>query len=441
VNTIPVRRLATIAASVALGAVTTSPITVSAGTADDAWRAQAAAVCAAYSAELASQPPATASVDEHVAFWRDLHDRLPSLATIEFPHQLRTAPTDVPAVMRRQDELLVEAERAVTAGDVATADRALNHSINLLEHAAALVTLGGAECGDPTRAANASLNIPIPNAYQVATGFGSAWASTEFGNSIVRVDAQSGDVQSTVDVGSQPFKAQPADGRMVVRTADAYVAIDPATNTVVATLPKPDVGPAANRSWAVDGAMWICDGERLHRYDPATFQPADVTIELGIDCGQVVATTDLVVAWTYNEDPGESGTAAAAFVDPASNRLLATTNLPADATVPVILDDAVYFPAKEGTVNAVVDRATWEVAATPDYGREIDGSQMAFDGEAIYVLADGVDVLAIDPHTYEVTDVIEPLTIVTDLNALAVSPGALWVIGSGTSILQRFDIS
>jgi hypothetical protein len=62
---------------------------------------------------------------------------------------------------------------------------------------------------------------------------------------------------------------------------------------------------------------------------------------------------------------------------------------------------------------------------------------MAFDGRSIYLLADGVDVLAIDPHTYEITDVIEPLTIVTGLNALAVSPDALWVIASGTSILQR----
>ena len=65
---------------------------------------------------------------------------------------------------------------------------------------------------------------------------------------------------------SLPVKLQPADGRMVVRTADSYVAIDAATNTIVGTLLRADVGPNANRSWAVDGALWICV---LQRFDTA----------------------------------------------------------------------------------------------------------------------------------------------------------------------------
>ena len=153
------------------------------------------------------------------------------------------------------------------------------------------------------------------------------------------------------------------------------------------------------------------------------------------------ATPDLVVVWTFNEDAGESGTAAAAFIDPAANQVAATTKLPADATVPFVLDDAVYFPAADGgTVSAVVDRASWQVTATLDYGRPIGGSQVAFDGRSMYPLA-GVDVIAVDPDSYELTEVIEPLTIVTHRNALAVSPGALWVAGGGSGILQRFDIS
>jgi hypothetical protein len=217
------------------------------------------------------------------------------------------------------------------------------------------------------------------------------------------------------------------------------VAIDPATNAVVAALPKPDVGPAADRQWAVDGALWICDGQRLHRYDPATFQPAGTVIELGIECGAVTAVDDLVVAWNYNQDPGESGVASAVFVDPATNQVLATTALPADASFPLVLDDVVYFPAQLGTLNAVVDRATWTVIATPDYGREL-GAAPATDGRSIYVIADGKDVLAIDARTYELASVIEPLTIVDNLNAVAVTPGALWVATGDAGILQRFDI-
>jgi hypothetical protein len=312
----------------------------------------------------------------------------------------------------------------------------------LLAHNAALITVAGVECvGDPARAANASLNVPVPSVWQVGTGFGSVWASQDFATTIVRVDEVTGERLASIDVGALAVKSQAADGRMVVRTAESYVAIDPATNAVVGTLPMSDVGPQAGRGWAIDGAMWICDGQRLHRYDPATFQPAGVVIDLGIDCGQAYATTDLVVAWNHNDDDGESGASIAAFIDPATNQLIATTALPGDVLVPIVLDDAVFFPANLGAVSAVVDRTTWQVTATPDYGRQTTGSQAAFDGESIYVIADRVDVLVIDAETFEQTDVIEPLSIVPSLNSLATSPGALWVATNSTGILQRFDIS
>ncbi len=196
-------------------------------------------------------------------------------------------------------------------------------------------------------------------------------------------------------------------------------------------------GPAR----AADGALWICDAQRLHRYDPTTFEPTAPPIELGLDCGSVYATTDLVVAFSYNEEPGESGTSAAAFIDPTTNQPLATIGLPADVSVPVVLDDTVFFAAQMGNRNVVVDRATWTVTATPDYGREIGGAAGAgFDGRSLYLTADGVDVLVIDATTYELTDTIEPLTFVDRINALAVGPGALWVATGSAGILQRFDI-
>jgi hypothetical protein len=380
---------------------------------------------------------------EFIAAWRELRDRLPWFGDVNSPRELRTGSFDVPAVAKRADRALAEAERAAAAGDV-TAYDSIDLYANLLEHAAGLLTVAGAECApEPERAANASLNVPVFSAYQLATGFGSVWASQAFGETITRVDPDSGEVLATIDVGSRPFRLQSADGRMIVRTEYAYVAVDPATNTVAATLPKPDVGPAADLSHAVDGAMWICDGQRLHRYDPATFAPTGTHIELGIDCGNVVATADLVVAWNYNGDPGESGNSTAVFIDPATNKVLATTALPMDATIPVVLDDAVFFPGNsfvpDNAGNAVVDRATWAIVATPDYGRTI-GRNTAFDGRSIYIIADNRDVLVVDAHTYELTDVIEPLTIVSATTALAAGPRALWVAVNGVGILQRFDI-
>jgi hypothetical protein len=370
---------------------------------------------------------------------RPVRDRLPWLDELDLPDELRNPPTDIPAVMREADDHLASAEAAVAAGDDAAAHRSIRRYTSLLEHSAALVTVAGAECGDPARAANASLNVPVPSASQLTVGFGSVWVSQSSFTTVVRVDPDSGELLATIDVGDAPFKAQPADGRMIVRGVDAYVAIDPASDTVVATLPKSEVGPSANRSWAIDGAMWICDGERVHRYDPATFEPTGTTIELDIDCGQVYATPELVIAWVYNDDAGESGIAAAAFIDPATDEVLATTPLPADVTVPIVLDDTVYFPGNLGTQNVVVDRSTWAITAAPDYGRQVGGSEMTYDGQFIYLIAEGTDVLVVDAESLEVTDTIEPLSIVARLNALTHTPGALWVAAGDSGILQRFD--
>ena len=64
---------------------------------------------------------------------------------------------------------------------------------------------------------------------------------------------------------------------------------------------------------------------------------------------------------------------------------------------------------------------------------------MAFDGRSIYLIADKKDVLVIDGRTYELSDVIEPLST-ANVNALAFDADALWVATGTTGILERFDI-
>ena len=129
---------------------------------------------------------------------------------------------------------------------------------------------------------------------------------------------------------------------MWVRTSDAFVAIDPATNTVSDTLRKAESGLRPNRNFAVDGAMWVCDGRRLHRYDPTTLERVTV-IDLDVECDFVYATADLVVAWNLNDDPSESGQSATTMIDPGTNTVLATIDLPIDVVWPAVLDDTVFF--------------------------------------------------------------------------------------------------
>jgi streptogramin lyase len=274
---------------------------------------------------------------------------------------------------------------------------------------------------------------------QITAAFDSIWVSEEYADRVVRLDPDSGEVQATIDVGDAPFRMQPADGSLWVRTDTTYVEVDPETNEVTRTLAKADVGPAANRSWAVDGALWICDGQQLHRYDPADLALV-ATIDLQLECDEVWASADLVVASSLNEDPGESGTSAAAFVDPAANSVLATVALPFDVGGPAVLPQAVFFAGYLGeSKGAVVDRATWTVSATPDLGVASGGSpNLGLDGDSIYVVTqDSQSVLRVDSDTFTVTGTIEPLGV----NAVLVDDGALWIAGGVPyDVVQRFDL-
>jgi hypothetical protein len=92
------------------------------------------------------------------------------------------------------------------------------------------------QAADPQRTAEAALSIPIFSTWQASTGFDSVWESDGGNRQAHRVDPDTGETQAVIDVGTSPARLQTADGRMVVRTADAYQFIDPATNTIDATL-------------------------------------------------------------------------------------------------------------------------------------------------------------------------------------------------------------
>jgi hypothetical protein len=425
-------------------------------TIDDGWREDAVAWCQQGADGLAAiAPPASNEdvarlVQDHIA----MRDASGSNPVPVWPAELSEPPTDLDELVATQDEWIDVAAEQLAAGNVGAlgdpsfAENAwgsVDHSVERGVTIATVLAIAGVRCGpaDPALIAQADLNVPIPDAWQLETGFGSVWVSSREDVAVHRVDPDTGEQLAVIDVDSLPIKLQPADGRMILRTENAYVAIDPATNAVVDTLAMADVGPAAGRSWAVDGGLWICDGQRLHRYDPVSFEPV-TTIELGFDCGQVYATGDLVIPWSYNQDPGESGASVAAFIDPATNEIAATIDLPADVNVPVVLDDKVLFPPSGSEPAVVVDRATWTVTSRIDVG-EGSGSQPAFDGTSVYIITVGDEhnVTVVDTETLEVTETIDAFEFDAPfdggVNSIAAGPGAIWVVNSRANLLQRFD--
>jgi hypothetical protein len=367
---------------------------------------------------------------------------VPPIESIVVPSDLAAGWAPVLEASASARETLAEAKAAAAAGDLVTAERLVVRHFAHLRSVSGRLALMGATCGlsDPARVATADMKVTLDlAAEQLNLGFGSVWVSRKVGDDVVRVDPDTGEVLATIDVGTDPLKLQPADGRMWVRTADAYVAIDAATNEVVASLAKADVGPAANRNFAVDGTMWICDGRRLHRYDTATLRPV-TAIDLDLDCAFVYATDELVVAWNDNDDPGESGQSAAVFVDPATSQVLSTMALPVDVGWPVVLDDTVFFGGDLNAKGVLVDRATWTVRSTIDLPDVVGGGGgIVSDGTSIYLPTRGVEpwnVLVLDASTFELTDTLTPLSVAS----VAVGDGALWVSDPYSNVLHRFDV-
>ncbi|MET1000980.1 MAG: hypothetical protein ABWZ15_04155 [Acidimicrobiia bacterium] len=430
-------------AAAASPGTTSQATSAPAPTADEAgWQDEVAATCDALIAALESVPapePTPEGLTTQIAAIQAAVADLPRFDEVTVPADVQDDWDHILTVVADAGASLEAAAAESAAGDPLAAEAALGRAGDGVNRTYGLIALAGAECGDatPERAATAALNIPTEgDVAQIASGFGSIWGSAELGGRVIRVDPESGEIIATIDVGAGPLKLQPADDRMWVRTRDEFVAIDPETNTVVARLAKADVGPAVNRNWAVDGAMWICDGQRLHRYDPTTLQPV-TTIELGIECGQPYATDELVVAWNHNDDDGESGLSEAVLVDPATNTAGQKITLPVDVLAPVVLDDAVFFPGNRGDGTAVVvDRATATVTATPDLGPPTSGSLSVSDGERIFVpTLDEKGILVVDASTFEVIDTVNAL----GANSVALLDGSLWTASRRFGLLQRHD--
>jgi DNA-binding beta-propeller fold protein YncE len=367
---------------------------------------------------------------------------LDPFAAITLPPDVRPTADMIATIGKEAVGYLDTSIERAAAGDSAAAQRALDEGFDRLSRIGTAWAIAGAQCGpaDPARVQHADLTLPMEmGSDDIAAAFGSLWVTESIADRVVRLDPKTGDVLATIDVGDGPAKMQPADGRLWVRSRERFDAIDPGTNTVTATLAKADVGPATTRNWALDGALWICDGRRLHRYDPTTLL-SSATVDVDVECGAVYATPDLVVAWSYNLDEGESGTSAAAFIDPASNTLLATVPLPVDVGWPVVLPESVFFAGNGGSRGVVIDPNTWTVTATPDLGVATGGhsAQPILNGQSIYIPAhDHMNVLVVDSATFTVTDRIEPL----GTGAIVIDDGALWVArGQPVNILQRFDL-
>jgi DNA-binding beta-propeller fold protein YncE len=163
----------------------------------------------------------------------------------------------------------------------------------------------------------------------VAAGDGSIWASNFTDNTVMRFDSGSGRLTATIPVGNAPEGIAVTPSAVWVANhhpgpdgTGSVSRIDPATNTVVATIPagaRADCcGPQGIDANA--GGVWtaIPNANAVDRIDPTTNQVLAI-VPAPPACGPVAAAADQV--WVAGGCNGASATR----IDPATNKVVART--------------------------------------------------------------------------------------------------------------------
>jgi hypothetical protein len=213
------------------------------------------------------------SLEAFVAAHREIHETGPSIGSIRFEGPGRT-PDELREITAGIDEALDRAAEAAAAGDYLGTREWIDTSRNHLGFLASAFASEGQSCGpaDAQRAAEAALNVSILAPWQVEVGFDSVWVSQRRSDTVLRIDPETGEVLARIEMPSLPSSCSPPTERWWC--APRLVRDDRCSDQHDRRQPR-EVRrrTRANRSWAVDGALWICDGRRLHRYDPTTLDP------------------------------------------------------------------------------------------------------------------------------------------------------------------------
>jgi len=321
----------------------------------------------------------------------------------------------------------------------------------------------------PTGAPRITAEIPVPDgtAGGVAVGAGSAWIGLgpqdRNGNaSVIRIALTSNEIVAEIPVAGVPWRKRIAATTDAVWVASTGVLerIDPATNTIIATVEIPDRSISAIA--ADDATLWAVTIDRsaqgfLVRVDPAT---NEVVAEIPLG-PQIIGYEDEVrlgagsvwvlgVRWFERED-AEYGSDLIR-VDPATNAIVARVPVGGFHMAVGANDIWVRFPA-DGVFDGFHagdrgERWTWtrvdvrtNEPSDPfhfeDAGLQLVSSEVLWS--VGYDERENVRVIRFDPTTLEMEERSEPIRSYYHDAVLDPASGTVWV--SAFSNVVRFDIA
>ena len=305
---------------------------------------------------------------------------------------------------------------------------------------------GGSPAGEPTSSGTvelsleeemeAELEIPDEPDY-MAAGFGSVWVTRGEAAVVDRIDPETNEVVSSIEVGSHPGNGLVAEFDSLwapSQDEQALYRIDPEAEKVSATIEVPvflsTTGALGHELSAGAGAVWMVTEGKSGEFDAlARIDPEKEEVEAVIDLGYAgagVAATDEAV-WVTAPDDG-----LVLRVDPSSNEVVAEISGLAAPNFVAAGDEGVWVisgydsqrTGGDGSVSRI-DPETNEVAATVRIDETPGQAGDIAVGEGFVWARTQYTLLAkVDPET---ETVVERYTDRKGIGSVLVDSGSVWL--------------
>jgi YVTN family beta-propeller protein len=266
----------------------------------------------------------------------------------------------------------------------------------------------------------------------LTVGLGAAWAMSDVGPTLMRIDPARNAVVARIKVSSPPESTAVGDGAiwLTYPSSDAVSRIDPATNKVTA---KIHVGPQPAGIALSPSAVWVANagGPSVSRIDPATNKLVK-TIRVGpkLTCCFEHMSLATVPGALWVAVPNGNKIVR---IDPATNRIVESIKLPYSPCASLVADESGVWSAGGGCADVVgrIDPGSGELAAKVSEPHPV-GLALA-SGSVWAAVIDSADVDQIDPQTGRLS---ARLHVGGTPVRLAVGFGSVWVNDDNGRVLR-----
>jgi streptogramin lyase len=272
--------------------------------------------------------------------------------------------------------------------------------------------------------------------FAAAVAFDSVWVACRADGEVLRVDAESGDVQARIPAqGAVAVTADDTAVWAVSRDHGSVYRVDPEANEIAGEVVLSGDTPYV---WARGGFVWAGGGStEIVRIDPETMEVAG-RVQVGDGASDIVEDGDTLLVVCHRDH-------TLWRVDPATDTATKLSDLPGDTPERLVLAEGALWATGRGTDLLRLDPATGKTRETIEIGT--GGIDLVTSDDAIWVAvaepeadAQGLPVLerlvSVDPASGELGGEHVP-TETVNVTGLAAEGDAVWIADVVAGVLTR----